>query len=114
MDSISLITVICSFLIRLVINFEIDLIRYNRKSLNSAVYQSLQARSLLQCGGLCTHDPSCNSGDYNVVIKECRFSILIGPSMVANMITDQNRIVFGKIGNYFFLRIVRFISFLLW
>ena len=98
MDIIRIKTVICLLLIRVTTSVEIDLVRYNQKSLTSEVYQSLQARSFLQCCTLCTIDPSCNSGDYNAGTAECRFSLTVGPSLIASMTGDTNFDAFGKIG----------------
>ena len=100
MDTICINAVICLFLIpvRFTTSLEIDLVRYNQKTLTAGIYQSLQARSLLQCSALCTIDPSCNSGDYYAGTAECRFSHIVGPSLIASMIGDTNFDAFAKIG----------------
>ena len=98
MDVIHIKALIWLFLTRVTTSLEIDLVRYNQKSLTAGVYQSLQARSFLQCSTLCTIDPSCNSGDYNAGTAECRFSITVGPSLIASMSADTNFVAFGKIG----------------
>ena len=87
-----------TLLIRISVNQEIDLLRYNHKTVTTGVYQSIRARSLLHCSTLCMTDPNCNSGDFNVNTAECRFSIDVGPSLIASLAGDSNLVAFGKIG----------------
>ena len=93
--------VIFWLLIRISVNQDIDLLRYNHKTVTTGVYQSIRARSLLHCSTLCTTDPNCNSGDFNVNTAECRFSIDVGPSLIASLAGDSNFVAFGKIGKMF-------------